>query len=266
MHKIIRCIGIILVCSSTASTAHDFWMEANPFYTEIGKTVEFSIFVGNEFVGDSLPNIPNWYSEFTRFVDDRRVPIDGELGSDPAGHFKPEQNGTHLIGYQSDWTNVTIDPDTFLKYLKMEGLDHAIKYRETHKLTREPGREDYIRHVKTLMQTGTNFDKDDYAKTLGYELEIIPLSNPYKHKLNDTISFQVVYQGKPAPELLLIAFSKNNPLKTQDIRTSKEGKASIKLDDIGPWLVKAVKIIQVKEDDADWQSHWASITFEIRNQ
>ncbi len=148
----------------------------------------------------------------------------------------------------------------------MEGLDHAIKYRETHKLTREPGREDYIRHVKTLMQTGTNFDKDDYAKTLGYELEIIPLSNPYKHKLNDTISFQVVYQGKPAPELLLIAFSKNNPLKTQDIRTSKEGKASIKLDDIGPWLVKAVKIIQVKEDDADWQSHWASITFEIRNQ
>ena len=263
MHKIIRYIFLISVLHASAISAHDFWMEADPFYTEIGKTVDLSIIVGTEFIGDSLPNIPNWYSDFSRFKDNKKIPVEGELGRDPAGFFKPETNGTHIIGYQSDWTEVSLDPDTFLKYLKMEGLNHAIAYREKHQQNQLPGKETYIRHIKTLQQTGKKFDTDNYSKSFGYELEIYPKSNPYRKKLNDSITFKVLYQGKPEPDLLLIAINKNSPTQSQEIRTNVKGQATIVLNQKGAWLVKAVKIIHIEENDLDWKSHWASLTFEL---
>ena len=264
MHKFIRFNFLItLLIINNNIWAHDFWLEADPYLTDNGKTVEISVIIGNELVGDSLPNIPNWYSDFTRFRDNTRIPIEGELGSDPAGHFKPEVSGTHIIGYQSDLTNVTLDPDTFLKYLKMEGLDKAILYREKNQQTQQPGKEDYFRHAKTLIQSGQDFSIDDSSREFGFELEIIPQQNPYQKKINEQIDFKVLYQGKAEHDIMLIAFSKANPTEEQRIRTDRNGLASITLNQKGIWLVKAVKIFRIQKDDADWQSHWASLTFEV---
>ena len=128
-------------------------------------------------------------------------------------YFTPQKKGTYAIGYQSDFTNIEIDPDTFLKYLTDEGLDHAIEYRKQNLLTQSPGRENYIRHCKTLVQSGDKFDIDNSMLTFGYELEIIPLSNPYKKQLNDSLSVKVVYQNQPIENLLLIALPKTEPDK-----------------------------------------------------
>ena len=145
----------------------------------------------------------------------------------------------------------------------MEGLDHAIAYREKHKQVQLPGKERYIRHIKTLVQAGQQFDIEDYSKPFDYELEIFPLSNPYRKKLNDSITFKVLYQNKPESGLLFIAINKNNPTLIQKIRTDMKGEATIMLNQKGAWLVKAVKIIPIEEKDLDWKSHWASLTFEL---
>lgn len=242
-------------------SAHDFWLEAHPFYTQPGKTVELSVHVGNEYIGDSLPNIPNWYSDFSLYHSGFKTPIEGALGSDPAGSFRPEQQGTYTIGYQSDFTYIEIDSDTFKKYLKEEGLANAISYRQQHKLTEQTAKEDYVRHVKVLVQSGTKFDIDNSKVKLGYQLEIIPLQNPYKKNINDSLDIQVLYKNRPEHDILVIAFSKLKPEKIQRIRSNKQGKARITLNQPGPWMVKAVKIIRLENQKADWQSHWANLTF-----
>jgi uncharacterized GH25 family protein len=264
-HYGFQLVLLLLMFNLNNANSHDFWLEAHPFYTKPLKAVDISIHVGNEFAGDSLPNIKNWYSDFSLYQPGSRTKIEGELGRDPAGFFTPDKNGTYAIGYQSSFTFIEIDPDTFLKYLTMEGLDHAIEYRQKNGLSETPGKESYIRHPKALVQSGDRFEIDNSMLTFGYELEIVPLSNPYRMHLNDTLSVKVLYQGKPIKDILLIALSKAHPEKTQSIRTDRDGIASIKLNQSGPWLLKAVHIFRVKDDQADWQSHWASLTFAMRD-
>jgi len=115
--------------------AHDFWLEAAPFYTEPGKTVDLSVLVGNEYVGETLPNITSWYSDFSLYQPESRKDIQGELGRDPAGYFSATEEGTYAIGYQSTYTYTEIDSDTFNKYLREEGLQNALAYRREHGLS-----------------------------------------------------------------------------------------------------------------------------------
>lgn len=244
--------------------AHDFWLEAHPFYTQTSKAVDLSVHVGNEFTGDSLPNIFNWYSDFSLYKADSKTRIEGDLGRDPAGYFIPQHNGTYLIGYQSIQHYVEIDSDTYKKYLHEEGLNHAIDYRKKHKLQQQQGKEDYIRHAKILVQAGNSFEVDYSKVNIGYDLEIIPLENPYQKKLNDALSVKVLFKNKPQPGILLIAFSRQNPKQMQRVRTDQNGLAIITLNQYGPWLLKAVKMLKLEQKKADWKSHWASITFEIR--
>ena len=244
--------------------AHDFWLEAPSFYTEPGKTVDLSVYVGNEYVGESLPNIRSWYSDFSIYDKQSKRPVEGDLGRDPAGYFSTDREGTYAVGYQSDWTYIEIETKIFNKYLHEEGLDHAIEFRRQHGLSEQPGKEDYIRHAKILVQSGEGFDVDNAQVKMGYELEIIPRQNPYQLSQGDKLEFQILYQGKPADDLLLIAFSKNHPERLQKFRTGADGLAHITLDDNGPWLVKAVKILRLQKQKANWQSHWASLTFALR--
>ncbi|MCK5665906.1 MAG: hypothetical protein KAI17_20600, partial [Thiotrichaceae bacterium] len=161
-----------LTLISSRGFSHDFWLEAHPFYTNVKNSVDISVHVGNEFIGDSLPNIPNWYSDFSLYHQDSKTKIEGELGRDPAGYFTPDQTGTFAIGYQSDFSYVEIDPDTFIKYLTDEGLDNAIQHRLDNKLTDTMGKENYVRHAKALVQSGDQFNIDFSRINLGYELEI----------------------------------------------------------------------------------------------
>ncbi|MBT6456949.1 MAG: DUF4198 domain-containing protein, partial [Gammaproteobacteria bacterium] len=236
---------------------------AHPFYTMPEKSVDISVHVGNQFVGDSQPNIVIWYSDFSLYQADSKTDINGELGRDPAGYFKPDRPGTYTIGYQSDFSYVDIDPATFLKYLTEEGLDNAISYRQKNNLTNANGKENYVRHAKTLVQSGKGYSIDNSKINLGYELEIIPLSNPYQKKLNDSFKVKILYKNYPVKNILLTAFSKAQPEKIQTIRSNSKGEAVITLDHLGPWLLKAVKILRIEDDKANWQSHWASLTFEV---
>jgi len=113
------------------------------------------------------------------------------------------------------------------------------------------------------VQFGDQFSIDNSKINLGYELEIIPLTNPYRNKLNDTLRVRILYQNNPVKNILLNAYSKAMPKQIQSVRSDNNGEASITLDQLGPWLFKAVKILKIDDDKAQWKSHWASLTFEI---
>ncbi len=264
LHDSVRLGVLVLLIAVGRVWAHDFWLEAAPFYTEPGKPVDVSIHIGNEYAGDSMPNIVSWYTDFSLYDANGKRELPGELGRDPAGYFKPAQSGTFAVGYQSTFTYAEIEPDTFIKYLNEEGLEHAIAYRSRHGQNDQPGKERYIRHAKLLVQAGTEYQLDQSRVNMGYELEIIPQENPYHKRRGNRLIFQVLFQNQPAEDLLLIGFSKNHPERVQRIRTGADGRAAITLDDIGPWLVKAVKLLRLEGQEAEWQSHWASLTFAVR--
>jgi hypothetical protein len=246
--------------------AHDFWLEAHPFYTEPGKTVELSLHQGNQYVGDTLPNVVNWYNDFSIYYADKTEEVPGELGRDPAGYFNPAQKGTYAIGYQSVFNNIKIKPEIFNKYLHEEGLNNAIELREKNKQTTNGAYERYIRHAKILVQSGQEFDIDNATREFGYELELIPLTNPYRMHQGEELAIRLHYKQQAIAGVQVSAFSKSHPDEVQKVFTDGEGMARIMLDRGGPWLVKAVRIIALQDEEQEWQSHWASLTFEVLDQ
>ncbi len=265
MAKIHRLISLFLGLFIFGSgMAHDFWMQAHPYYTVPGQTVELSLHVGNDFVGDSLPNIASLYQSFSIYQAGKESEVAGAMGRDPAGYFIPDEEGTYLIGYQSVFNTTAIDFDTFMKYLDQEGLDAA---KTTILAAREkPDRikERYMRHVKSLVQVGDHHERDDSRLIIGHDLELVPQINPYLLQRGDALELSLNYLGKPVQDILVIAFSQHQPERVQRVRSDDSGRVSIKLDQGGPWLIKAVKIKRLIDQEQEWESHWASLTFAVR--
>lgn len=242
--------------------AHDFWIEAAPFTAEGPRTIAISLRVGTELVGDSLPNITDWYRDFSYVHQGVRRPVPGDMGDDPAGRLPANTPGVYLIGHENRPDFVELDAERFHAYLREEGLEHIIATRLANGQANRPGREYYQRCVKSLVRVGTDEPAlRDMQTDLGYTLEILPRNSPFQA---DKLKVRLLYQGKPVQGLLVSAFTKQEPERRSQARTDADGMAEVALDRPGIWLVKAVHMVPYQDGKADWISYWASLTFERR--
>ncbi|MFN2634102.1 MAG: DUF4198 domain-containing protein, partial [Thermoanaerobaculia bacterium] len=78
------------------------------------------------------------------------------------------------------------------------------------------------------------------------------------------MKFRLLYEDKPLAGALVKAICRDDPDKTVTARSGKNGGVSIRLPRRGVWLVEAVHMVAApKGVDADWESIWTSVTFEI---
>jgi uncharacterized GH25 family protein len=247
--------------------SHDFWIEPQSFRPAVGEAVPIVLRVGEDFTGTSQPLIPQWFSDYTATGPEGTQPILGNIGDDPAGSFTPDRAGNWIIGYRSTRSFVAIDPDTFNKYLQAEGLDWVMEEREARGEAQTDARELYSRCAKSLVRAGDASGADGFDTVLGYRLELIPELDPHTLKPGDKLPLRLLYEDQPIADILIIAFTAENPDAKQQVRTDADGRVSIALDSPGTWLIKGVHIIELPDTEtrADWESFWASLTFELDN-
>ena len=155
----------------------------------------------------------------------------------------------------------TIDYDTFLKYLDKEGLQQAITGFVRDKQESDQTRERFKRHAKLLVRAGEDFARDDSSLVIGYELELVPLQNPYRLQPGAKLEIQLLYRNQPLAGILVKAFAQSAPTDVQTARSDSAGRVDITLDRPGPWLINAVRIQRLQGEKAEYESHWASLTF-----
>jgi len=264
MKKLTFLFLITLLTISTPIRAHEFWLEAQPFYQQINKTTDISIHVGQDMKGDLLPNIPAWYRKFEVITENGLQPVDGELGRDPAGYFSTQTPGIYAIGYLSTENEVKLKAEKFEGYLKTQGLEKIIKRREELGESDKKGIEIFYRNVKTLIKIGDKNDVNFYQYDFGYPLNISPVDNPYSLKQDDNLTVKITFHQKPAVNLLLRAQVKNQPDFHFSVRTDEQGYATIPLAHKGVWLLHTVEMVPSTTKDFDWDSFWGSLTFEIK--
>ena len=62
----------------------------------------------------------------------------------------------------------------------------------------------------------------------------------------------------------MVARAQADPRTAQIVRTDARGRAALRLDAAGFWMIKAVHMIRAENDPlADWRSSWASLTFSL---
>jgi hypothetical protein len=267
-----RCMTILVVWLAMVAEvqAHDCFLMAKPFRPVAGERPKIAIHIHDDFPGQHVAWNPNRILRFHHwFGGVLQLSESPKPSPDSSGVFvNTDQPGVHLIAL--DWAPrlIEIDGTRFTNYLKSEGLSHVIKARADQQLQDQPGRERYSRYIKTLVFSGEGNDRA-VRTVVGQTMEIVPLDNPYARVLGDSVRFQLLFRGQPLAGALVSATFAGHGAKNhhyaQSGRTDRQGVFSVRMTHAGAWLVRTVHMLPRDDDmDADWESWWASVTFEMR--
>ncbi len=265
-----RLLSVILAIAmlSASSMAHEYWFEPANFFAQVNEKIDLKLFLGEGLkVEEERPfeaaKIVSFRQYFGEVGFDSKNNVDKSM---PFYSYTSGSDGNHMFALERNWSYITLEPDKFDEYLREDGMEYIIEERAKLGESQKPGRERYSRFIKTLLQIG---DKRDniYKKKTGLKLDITPLENPYSKKVGDMLSFQVTFDGKAIANRTIFADNRdNNVLSKQKLTTDAKGKAKIKLDHGGVWLVRLVFMQRCKTDcgEADWESFWGAFSFGVK--
>jgi len=243
--------------------AHDFWIEPSDYNAKPGKLIGFRIFVGHLPSPDEFARKDSHIAKFSVWGPDGETPIPGRQGAVPAGLARPTKPGIYVAGYLSTGTHIEMPAEKFNSYLKEEGLDAATRMRASRRENNQPGMEIYSRCAKSIFRVGdggmTGWDRE-----LSLPLEIIPDTNPYDLHTGDTLPFHVLFNGKPAANILVGCMDQEGDEVQMYARTDAGGRAAFTIPRGGRWVLHCVNMVPAEKGaDADWRSYWASLSFFI---
>lgn len=120
--------------------------------------------------------------------------------------------------------------------------------------------------LKTLVMADKPSGNAYEAKTES-DFEIVLLQNPYKMKYGEDITVQVLSKGEPVKKAFVSVATKalTGSLFASSQVTDDEGKAYIKLNRAGEWLIKAINIVPA-EKSADFDRWFSSYSFSFLNK
>lgn len=152
----------------------------------------------------------------------------------------------------------------FHQYLEEEGLTHAIERRAANGETAKLGRERYSKCAKAILVAGDPGEGYDRL-TDGVPIEIVPMRSPSATKRGDVLPIRVVFRGAPAADVQVRAFFNDGGKVIDKVlgRTNVRGELDVTLEEDGPWLLHGVLMERRDGNDVDWESYWASLTFEV---
>lgn len=182
-----------------------------------------------------------------------------------------EPDGTGLAGLAAHPDYIALPAVLFRNYLEHEGLDDALaEFDQSNTLGTI--RERYTKHAKGIFQVGDPLT-DDYKTVLGYKAEIVPEVHPGRLNVGDQMSVLVLFDGSPAADLpLFVGRAKHLPDfegSVEDgslyaLRTDADGRATFEITEKDKWYIQLIHMQKVADDDADYESNWSTLTFEVK--
>ena len=264
--KAIPLLTLLVVFGATAS-AHDMYIMPASFFPGKGATITVGFHVGDSFpdseVSGRLERLRDpkliWRDGSGQF---RNLRVDGKRD---VGDAVVGGGGELIATVNTAPALIELDAAKFTKYLKHEGLTEIVEWRAQHGESAKSGKERYSKYAKGLLLAGTT---DGFAThAIDHVIEIVPEASPYTLKPGDQLPIQVLFRGKPAAGLQIeSSWASKTGRKTKLAgRTGSDGRLKVPLSAAGLWRIHTIKMERCTEPAvADWESFWASLTFEMR--
>lgn len=264
---VVGALGLLLV-SAALIFAHDLFLKPESFLLPPQSDVRIAVLNGS-FTASEASVTPDRL---------RDLSLVGPLGRQPLAReaWKPQGDstwltvhtgapGTYLIGAALFPRELTLPAAEFNAYLKEDGIPDVLEARRRAGELNKSARERYQKHVKTLLQVGET-PSEAYASVLGYPAELVPLSNPYVAHVGETIAFRCLVDGKSFARQLVVAGGEQGgkPIAERSARSDSAGVVRFTLESAGKWYVKFIHMEPVAGDSVDYESKWATLTFELR--
>ncbi len=264
--------GLLLIGSATALWAHDLFMKLDTYFLAPQSQVTIPIYNGTFMTSE---NSVTWdrVRDASVMMNGHRVSVDsdqwlaGENNYTTYLTIKTGAPGTYVVGASTRHRDFGLAASDFNEYLRVDGIPDVLAARERDGELGEDVWERYGKHIKAIVQVGDT-RSDDFNTRLGYPAEIVPAMNPYELNVGDVILVHCLVDGEPVAGQLVIAggHGANGAIDQTERRTRADGSVSFTISETGRWYIKFINMVKLEsEPDIDYESKWATLTFEVRN-
>jgi hypothetical protein len=261
---------LMLLASATYLLAHDLFLKLDSYFVPPNSSVRIAVLNGTFAESEGAVSAD-------RLLDLSLVgPAAGGRRAIPRASWKPfgdttwlsvqtEASGTYVIGASTSPRQIALSGDDFNSYLKEDGIPDVLNARTLNGELGTRVRERYHKHVKAILQVG-EARSEAYGTVLGYPAEIVPIVNPYALRSGDTLAVRALVDGKPAANQLVIAGGERDgrPIEETRARSDTAGVARFALGGAGKWYIKFIHMVPVSGDSVNYESKWATLTFQVR--
>lgn len=277
-------IALLSVLIVTALSAHTMFLKLDSFFLEPNSTGMVALINGDFDKSENVITRDRMLDVSVVGPGGTTHPPESAWKDSAVFHWSPDsvdtailafetgEAGTYLIGVSTAARVFALTADEFNEYLVHDGIIDVIAQREAAGQTGDEATERYSKHVKALVQVG-GARSDQWSTELGYPVEFMPLQNPYELGVGDELQVRFLRSGELVDNQLIYASHENHHghdaagehVEALTTRTNADGVATIPLTGAGRWYVRTIHMVETTaEPDVDYESNWATLTFEVR--
>lgn len=265
-------LGAIFIIAS----AHDMFMKLDTYFLKPNTQTELFIYNGT-FEKSENAIERNRMQDVSLIGPDYKVkPSEGswyDKDNISILKFKTGESGTYAAGISITPKLIDLTADEFNEYLEHDGVLDVLEERKSNNELNKAAREKYSKHVKAIFQVGEE-TTDHFNHYFGYPIEFVPQYNPYTIEVNSDLKVKLLLKGKPLKNHLVYVGYKHT-ISDQDaheghhheeiqLKTNSEGIVNMEISHHGFWYIRTIHMVESSEKEVDYESNWATLTFEHR--
>lgn len=259
----------LLLFAATSLAAHDLFLRPERFYLPANARARIRVLNGTFSKSESA--VARNRLRDLRMTSSAGVTMLDTLAWTPVGDtallaLELGQSGTYLVGASLLPRTIRLQAKDFNAYLASDGVPDILERRRRRGELDQPAHERYSKHVKTVLQAGER-RTDGFDRVFGYPAELVPLDNPYRLRVGETLRVRALTAGVPLPNQFVVAGGRTPSgarIAQRGVRADSAGIARIRIHTRGEWYVKFIRMVPVEGDSVDYESKWATLTFGVR--
>lgn len=261
-------VAVLIGLTATALAAHDLFLKLETYFVPPDTTIRVAVLSGTFMVSEA-PVARDRLTDLSVLGPAGRTALPREAWV-PTGDttwlaLRTGVAGTYVVGASIAPRELALAAADFNAYLEHDGIPDVLEERRLRGELDRAVRERYHKHVKAIVQVGRR-RTESYQTPLGYPAELVPLSNPYELAVGDTLALRCLVDGASAANQLVIAGGERAGTALPEVRARSDaaGVVRVALHSPGRWFVKFVHMERAAVPGADYESKWATLTFEVR--
>lgn len=269
MKRTMLMLGWLLVVVVATARAHDLFLKFDTYFLPPHSQTTVRLMNGTFQKSENA-------IRRERLLDVSLVTPDGDRSHPPLAQWRDDGEasalgvqtagpGTYVVGVALRPRHIDLKAAEFNAYLEHDGIPDTLAQRQRDGRMNQDVRERYSKFAKAILQVG-DARTDHFKSQLGYPVEIVPKQNPYSLNVGQTIELLCLKDGTPIPHQVVMAGyeTRDGTMVPLQARADAEGVVRVELKAAGRWYAKFINMVPVSEPGLNYESKWASLTFEIR--
>ena len=259
---------LVLAVSFTVAAAHDLFIKMDSYFLAPNTPIEIPIINGtfslseNSITADRVADVSIVHDGHSHELDTDSWRADGDT---TFYGLRTGDPGTYVFGASTLPRDLGQDAPDFNEYLAHDGVLDVLAQRALDRELDTDVWERYSKHVKAVFQVGSE-TTGGIDVVLGYPAELIPITNPYEISAGAEMVVRALVDGQPVAKQLVLAGGEGGrgAIEERSARTDSDGVVRFRIDEPGRWYIKFINMVKTSAEGVDYESKWATLTFEIR--